>query len=151
MESGPAAEAWTALLRFMFGNEWRERMQTVCRASGISPGLVKALMQLSPDEPRAMRDLAEHWACDASYVTALVDGLEERGLAERRPHPTDRRVKTVVLTPAGAQAKAEVSTRLWEPPAAFSALSEAEQEQLCELLHKVADADERLTSRLTVA
>ena len=131
----------------MFESEGRGRMQTVCRASGISPGLVKALMHLSPEEPQAMRDLAEHWGCDASYVTALVDGLEERGFAERRPHPTDRRVKTVVLTAQGAKAKTDVLARLWEPPAAFSALTDEEQEQLRDLLRKVADADERLASR----
>ncbi len=146
-----AAEAWRAVLRLMFESEGRGRMQAVCRASGISPGLAKALMHLSPEQPQAMRDLAEHWGCDASYVTALVDGLEERGFAERRPHPTDRRVKTVVLTARGAEAQAEVLARLWEPPAAFSALAPEEQEQLRDLLRKVAGADEPLASPSTTA
>jgi DNA-binding MarR family transcriptional regulator len=134
------------MLRLMFEGEGQRRMPAVCRTAGISPSLVKTLIYLSREEPHAMRDLAEHWGCDASYVTALVDGLEERGLAERRPHPTDRRVKTVVLTPEGAEVKAGVLARLWQPPASFSALSDEEQEQLCTLLRKVADADRAIGS-----
>ncbi len=101
-------------------------------------------MHLSPGPGIAMRELAEGWGCDASYVTALVDGLEERGMAERRPSPVDRRVKAVVLTDAGAMVKAEVLERMWAPPKAFEVLGPAEQRQLRDLLAKVAAADVRL-------
>ena len=47
----------------------------------------------------------------------MIDRLESRGLVERRMLPTDRRVKTVALTPLGATTKAELFTRLHEPPA----------------------------------
>ena len=105
--------------RLFFAGEGASRVREVCAGNGVPPSLIKALVHLSAEEPQAMRDLAEHWACDASYVTALIDGLEERGLAERRPHPTDRRVRTVVLTEAGARVRATVTGRLWEPPPAF--------------------------------
>jgi DNA-binding MarR family transcriptional regulator len=49
-----------------------------------------------------MRALAREWRCDASTATWIVDRLEGKGLAERRAHATDRRVKLVVLTPRGA-------------------------------------------------
>jgi DNA-binding MarR family transcriptional regulator len=91
-----------------------------------------------------MRELAEHFSCDASYITSLVDGLEEKGLAERRPCPTDRRVKTVVLTPHGASAQQQLFEMMWEPPRSFQVLSAAEQRQLRDLLRKVADADQTL-------
>ena len=133
-------------MRLVFDGEAHGRMHEVCRFSGLSPGLVKTLLQLSSEDPRAMRDLADRWGCDASYVTALVDGLEERGLAERRPHPTDRRVKTVLLTAEGTQARAEMLARLGEPPPAFSALTDDEQRQLRDLLRKLADADSRLAT-----
>jgi DNA-binding MarR family transcriptional regulator len=119
-------------------------MHLVCKSIGIPPSMIKTLMHLSTDQPRAMRDLADTWACDASYVTALIDDLEERGFAERRPHPTDRRVKTVVLTTKGAEIRDLVTARLWEPPAAFSSLTAAEQRQLRDLLRKVARADAAL-------
>jgi DNA-binding MarR family transcriptional regulator len=91
-----------------------------------------------------MRELAEHFSCDASYITSLVDGLEQQGLAERRPCPTDRRVKTVVLTPAGKRTQAELFELMWEPPKSFNVLTAAEQRQLRDLLRKVAEADETL-------
>src|SRR5438445_10398602 len=48
-----------------------------------------------------MRDLAARLQCDPSNVTFLADRLEERGLVERRPDPSGRRVKRLALTPAG--------------------------------------------------
>ena len=39
----------------------------------------------------------------ASRMVAIVDELEQRGLIERRPHPSDRRVRALYLTPAGRE------------------------------------------------
>ena len=36
-------------------------------------------------------------------LTALVDGMESRGLVERRPDPTDRRRVQIVITAAGTK------------------------------------------------
>ena len=130
--------------RLLFDGESHGRMGQACRTVGGPPSVVKALMHLSPDEPRPMRDLADHWGCDASYVTSLADSLEQAGLAERQPHPTDRRVKTLVLTDRGADARNQVLALLWEPPPAFAALTDEEQATLRDLLSKVADADEVL-------
>jgi DNA-binding MarR family transcriptional regulator len=124
--------------------EAHDRMHSICSTFGLTPGLAKALVHLSADTGVAMRELAESWGCDASYVTALVDGLEQRGMAERRPSPGDRRVKAVALTEAGTAAKADVLDRMWEPPKAFDVLTTAEQRQLRDLLAKVAAADPRL-------
>jgi DNA-binding MarR family transcriptional regulator len=137
-------EAWRIIQELLFEGETHDRIQEVCAALGLTPGLAKALVHLSSDEGVAMRDLAEHWSCDASYVTALIDGLEQRGMAERRPNPGDRRVKSVALTGAGATAKAEVLNRMWDPPKAFDVLTPREEQQLRLLLAKVAAADARV-------
>jgi DNA-binding MarR family transcriptional regulator len=125
--------------------EAHDRLHGICSSFGLTPGLAKALVHLSPGEGIAMRELAEQWGCDASYITALVDGLEQRGMAERRPSPVDRRVKAVALTEAGAIAKEEMLNRMWEPPRAFDVLTPSEQRRLRDLLAKVAGADTRLT------
>ena len=151
MTTQAGREAWRTILRLMFDGEGHGRMPEVCRALGVPPSMVKTLMHLSPDQPQPMRELAEHFACDASYVTALVDDLEERGYAERRPHPSDRRVRTVVLTAAGAEVKERLTDMLWTPPPAFNALTADEQAALCDLLRKVADADAVLTGRAAPA
>jgi DNA-binding MarR family transcriptional regulator len=116
-------------------------MRTVCDTLGIPPSLLKALIHLSPDQGQPMRDLAEHFGTDASYITALVDNLEKLGCVERRPCPTDRRIKTVVLTPRGVDYQTRLFELLSEPPKAFDVLTAGEQRQLRDLLRKVADAD----------
>lgn len=50
-----------------------------------------------------MTDLADRVLLSKAGLTALVDRLEDRGLLARRPGRKDRRVKRIVLTPAGAE------------------------------------------------
>ena len=38
---------------------------------------------------------------DPSTMVSLIDQLEAAGLAKRRPRPTDRRAREVVITPKG--------------------------------------------------
>ena len=44
--------------------------------------------------------LAEHLHVSTASTTKLLDRLERAGHIERRPHPTDRRVITIVITDA---------------------------------------------------
>ncbi len=46
--------------------------------------------------------IAGQMALTKPSITALIDGLEERGLVERQPHPSDRRRRTLSITAAGA-------------------------------------------------
>jgi DNA-binding MarR family transcriptional regulator len=133
-------EAWRLLQELLMNGEMQSRMRKACEAIGSPPSTVKTLFQLAPGEPVAMRDLAETFACDASYITELVDGLEEQGFATRQPHPTDRRVRTVVLTDKGARARQAVQEEMWRVPDAFGALTAAEQRQLRDLVRKLVDA-----------
>jgi MarR family transcriptional regulator, 2-MHQ and catechol-resistance regulon repressor len=48
-----------------------------------------------------MTDLADRVLLTRAGLTALVDRLEDRGLLARQPGRDDRRVKRIVLTPAG--------------------------------------------------
>jgi len=139
-------EAWRLLQQLLMNGEMQSRMRTSCEAIGGPPSIVKTLVQLAPDEPVAMRDLADHFGCDASYITELVDGLEEQVFATRQPHPSDRRVRTVVLTPKGAKAREAVQQVMWQVPEVFSALTPAEQRQLRDLVRKLVDASMRHTA-----
>lgn len=130
-----ASEAWrlmTAILR-----ERKEQFPQLAASYGLNPGAMHALMSLDPEAPKSMRALADEWRCDASNVTWLVDRLEERGLAERRAHPTDRRIRTVVMTKKGVKARAEIEAKLYEAPATMQRLSRRDLETLCEVLRKV--------------
>jgi DNA-binding MarR family transcriptional regulator len=134
-EAAIAAQAWGALLDLTMGQ--RNRFFGILQEFGLTPGDLRALSALDQEPPRPMRALARAWACDASNATWMVDRLERRGLVERRILPTDRRVKTVALTPLGASTKAELFTRLHEPPADFLALDRATLQALGDALARL--------------
>ncbi len=130
-----AAEAWGAVLDLALGQ--RNRFFRVLQGFGLTPGDLRVLVVLNPGDPRPMGSLAKACECDASNVTWMVDRLEARGLVERRMLPTDRRVKTVALTPVGAKLKAELFEQLHEPPDDFLALDRATLESLRDALAKL--------------
>ena len=111
-----AAEVWRAMAHLSFSAMMRGRHLAVLKELGLTPGHFKALGALDPDEPKPMRALADSIGCDASTATWLVDRLEERGLVERRALPTDRRVKTIALTPSGIRTRERILEGLYEPP-----------------------------------
>ncbi len=137
----PAAEAWRVVLRLFLEGEARTRMHEVCRCIGLPINAMKALLTLDRQPPPSMRDLADYFGADASYCTVLVDSLQAHGLARREPHPTDRRVRSVVLTAKGRRMLARARAQLEVPPEGFVSLGVAEQRRLRDLLRKVAAAD----------
>jgi DNA-binding MarR family transcriptional regulator len=134
-------EAWLAITELLTAGDAHDRVHDVSAELGLTVGLLQALRELPEGEDVSMRRLAEEWKCDASYVTGVIDHLEARGLAERRPHPTDRRVKHVVLTTSGRQARDKADQLLAVPPPAFATLTAAEQRQLRDLMRKVVIAN----------
>jgi len=140
-------DAWASMYALFMEGEAHDRVHRICSELGLSPPLLKAFVHLGDNDGNGglrMSELAETWGFDASYVTALADGLQERGLAERQPHPTDRRVKTIVLTAEGRAKRERALELLAEPPSAFAALSATEQRQLRDLLAKLVAADPEL-------
>ena len=109
---------------------------TILAELELTEALGDVLWQLGAvGEAVPMRDLADRLQCDPSNVTFLADRLEERGLIERRPDLSDRRVKLLALTTAGLA----VRTRIVQAAATRSPLarlSPADQQRLCRLLGK---------------
>ncbi|MGW3488920.1 MarR family winged helix-turn-helix transcriptional regulator [Streptomyces sp. NPDC001054] len=66
---------------------------------GLTAAQATALREMTG--PMTMRELAERMTCEPSNATFVVDKLEKLKLVERRPHPTDRRAKHLVLTAEG--------------------------------------------------
>jgi len=137
---GQAEDAFERLRRIAFEGEYVERMAALGARMKLSPGVIKTLVRLAQADGVSMGDMARGIGCDPSYITALVDDLDERGLARREPAPDDRRVKIIVLTDAGRSLAAEIDAILSVPPAAFGALSSSELRQLRDLLDKVLAA-----------
>lgn len=148
VEVGPDAHrAWRAVQEIQLHGEGRDRLAQACSRFDLAPSSVKALLKLSPSKPTAMRELAAAFACDASFITSVVDALEQRELAVRGPHPTDRRIRTVVLTERGREMSQSVFELLSQPPSAAAVLTPDEQRQLAELLERVAAADPSVSER----
>lgn len=115
------------------------RRSGVLQEMGLTPGHLKALRSLSGNEAVPMGACAHSIGCDASTATWMVDRLEERGLVERRPSTTDRRVKGVVLTALGAETKAKLEAHFGEPPESLLTLGADALEALHAALAKLAE------------
>jgi DNA-binding MarR family transcriptional regulator len=132
----PATEAWRLMTAVFLAR--KEQFPALAADFGLNPGAMHALLSLDPNEPQSMSSLATAWKCDASNVTWLVDRLEEHGLAERRAHATDRRVRTVALTRKGTKVRAQIEHKLYEAPEFLHDLSERDLEALCRILTKIS-------------
>ena len=91
--TGPADDMLWARMMTLFATA-RDAMFSILARHGLTPPHGFAITMLH-DGPMRMSDMAARMTCDASYVTAIVDRLEEVGLAVRRTSPTDRRVKEI--------------------------------------------------------
>lgn len=119
----------------------KQHFHTAIVDMGLTPQQAHALRALDPARPVPMRELAAGMMCDASTVTGIVDRLEDRGLVERRPNPGDRRVKGLVVTPAGM----ELRDRIWQEVLGhaphLAVLSPDERIQLRDQLKRVVEAN----------
>jgi DNA-binding MarR family transcriptional regulator len=102
---------------------------------GVPTFVIKALHMI--DSPLAMKDLGSRMRCDPSFITSIADTLERHGLAVRESDPGDRRVKRLVLTPAGVELRERMEQQMAERMPWRASLTMAERSGLLELLHKI--------------
>jgi DNA-binding MarR family transcriptional regulator len=126
------------LLMTLF-HDHKRRVMTLAKEYGLTQQQTVTLWLLAPGQKMGMSELAEQLVCDASNVTGIVDKLEARGLAQR-VQGEDRRVKTLTLTPAGQELRADFHARLLEPPEWMLKLAKEEQRTLRDLLRRAVDA-----------
>ncbi len=105
-------------------------------------GAQARLLGLLALEPTPMRKLARRLRCEPSNVTGIVDRLEARGLAERRPDPADRRVKVAAATEEGLRAARRLRESLRFAHEPLAGLSDGERARLRTLLRRVLEAGE---------
>jgi DNA-binding MarR family transcriptional regulator len=131
-----ADQAWALLLQLAFERVHAHFAAAVAELD-LAPLQAKALHELDVDPPISMRELAERLKSDPSNVTGLIDRLEARGLVERRPDPSDRRIKGLALTSAGARMRERLFARLYAAPPALATLSEHDQRMLRDVLQRI--------------
>lgn len=108
------------------------------RECGLSLPAFKLLRALENSD-RSMREISEILHISPRTVTDMIDGLEARGLVARGPHPADRRVTLLRLTPDGIRQLAAAATLAEQASrAAISGVSLQDQQTLRGLLDQVA-------------
>jgi DNA-binding MarR family transcriptional regulator len=132
-----ARRAWRAMSDIVLDHD---RKDAVSQALDLSWARVRALQRLAA-QPQTLRALADLLVADPPYVTLIVDDLEERGLAQRIPHPDDRRAKLVQLTAAGRASAARAQAMLDEPPEALLALAPKDLAALVHALEQLSQHD----------
>ena len=88
----------------LFFRLWRAshtRVAEALESIGLTPALFGLLNVLGAREGAIQQEIGSAMGIDPSTMVSLIDELEGAGLAKRRPHPTDRRARTVVITPKG--------------------------------------------------
>jgi DNA-binding MarR family transcriptional regulator len=100
---------------------------------GLTSAQATALRELAG--PMTMSELAERMGCEPSNATVVVDRLEGQGMLERRPHPTDRRAKQLILTPDGTALRDRLLELLSEE-SPLAGLTQEEQGVLHDLLKR---------------
>jgi DNA-binding MarR family transcriptional regulator len=117
------------------------RFHDVLAPLELEPSHFAVLRAVGFNEGASQHALAERLRISPSHMVAIVDELERRELLERRPHPGDRRVRSLRLTSAGEKLLGQAfelakkfEERLSKP------LSAKERSQLLGLLDQVAEA-----------
>jgi DNA-binding MarR family transcriptional regulator len=105
----------------------------------LEPGEFALLRAVDASDGESQNALAERLHISASWMVAIVDDLERRGLLERRPHERDRRVRNLQLTAGGKRLlrKAERQAQQFDQQVT-DPLTETELLQLLDLLDRVA-------------
>lgn len=93
----------TRRFRARFAEKVRSSSQTEARWSALY------FLSHSP-EGLIQTDLAERMGVQGPTLVRLLDALEEQGLVARRSTPEDRRVKRVVILPAGMEVVGEIDS-----------------------------------------
>jgi DNA-binding MarR family transcriptional regulator len=117
-EKDVAERAWRSMQDLILNND---QQRAVSEALDMSFTRIKALRRLA-FKPMTGRGLADALGTDPPHVSVIVDELEQKGLVERTPHPTDRRAKILTVTPTGRRAAQKAERMLGRPPAALRTL-----------------------------
>jgi len=96
---------------------------------------VLTLLYIQNDNPQPMSSLCEIFGCDASNMTGIIHGLEQKKIVSRRARPGDRRIKDVCLEPLGIRIQQAAATALADRNnAMFSQLTNEQYETFTRLL-----------------
>lgn len=117
----------------------KQQVVTLSAEFGLTGIQALTLLQIETIDTPSMSAFGKLYGCDPSNITGIVDGLEQKGLVSRRPHPSDRRTKLIHLEQAGKNMQDKIVKRLAESSDhLFDRLNKTERKQLEDLVCKLA-------------
>lgn len=120
-----------------------QRFSERIAAVDLQPPLFRILNVVDAAEGLSQHAIGEAIKVPPSRMVALVDELEQRGLLKRHPHPSDRRIRALHLTPAGRRVLAKGREVAAEHEAELTkGMSAADRKRLIELLQKIVAEQE---------
>jgi DNA-binding MarR family transcriptional regulator len=126
------AEAFWAVARRL-----RDTSQETLAPWDINPSQLRALRMLRRHGVLRLSELSDRLRIAPRSATEVVDALESRGLARRRPDPGDRRATLVEVTEDGAGVLGAI--RGSEAERVFGRLSPTDRSHLARILRKLRD------------
>ena len=122
------------------GFEVSSRFTKLMAEMNLDPRQFALIRAIHASEGHSQNAVGEWLRIPPSSMVALVDQLEERGLVERRPHPTDRRSRTLHMTSGGRKALERATDLTIEfEQTICRGFDETDHARLLDLLSAVAD------------
>ncbi len=123
------------------GEASRRRFHRALEPEGLHPRDFGVMTMVGAHPGMSQQQLHEKTGIDPSSMVAVIDMLEARGLAERRPDPDDRRARAIFLTAEGERTLARIRKLAGElQRELFGVLTEDELSTLHGLLRKLAES-----------
>ena len=130
---------FTGYLLARLGDASRRRFHRALEPEGLHPRDFGVMTMVASHPGLSQQQLHEKTAIDPSSMVAVIDELEAKGLAERRPHPDDRRARAIFLSDRGRETLERVRALVAGlQRELFAALSPEERGTLHALLLKLA-------------
>ena len=124
----------------LFFRLWRAthtRTAEELEAIGLTPALFALLNVIGARDGAIQQELGSALGIDRSTMVSLVDQLENKGLAKRRPSATDRRAREVTITAKGRRHLEKARGLLAQVEGeVLAGLTSKEREDLMTLLRK---------------
>jgi DNA-binding MarR family transcriptional regulator len=118
----------------------RETSQETLAPWDITPAQFRAMRVLRRNGVMRLSELSDRLKIAARSTTEVIDALEARDLAGRRPDPDDRRATLVDLTEHGMEVLQGIrEARGSESERVFDRLTATDQATLEEILRKLRD------------
>jgi DNA-binding MarR family transcriptional regulator len=136
-----AAAEYAGQLFFRLWRVSHMRTAEALDSLGLTTAQFALLNVLGTHEGAIQQELGATMGIDPSTMVSLIDQLEAAGLAKRRPRPTDRRAREVVITPKGRRALEQarrLATQVEDD--VFGGLSGAERRQVLALLRRALES-----------